>query len=142
MKHLEISDSARKTIADEFKFVVKKMNEEKDPIAKLFYYSAAYGILPRIFNQEYNPLLIHIHIILQTSHSTIINKVQEIVRGIELAIKIPDKYFDSLEAALIELADKIEKNQDVNITLQKITNLTYIMVGNGYYLFQKGNPLM
>ena len=85
-----------------------------------------------IFNQEYNPLLIHIHIILQTSHSTIINKVQEIVRGIELAIKIPDKYFDSLEAALIELADKIEKNQDVNITLQKITNLTYIMVGNGY----------
>ena len=37
MKHLEISDSARKTIADEFKFVVKKMNEEKDPIAKLFY---------------------------------------------------------------------------------------------------------
>ena len=55
---------------------------------------------------------------------------------------IPDKYFDSLEAALIELADKIEKNQDVNITLQKITNLTYIMVGNGYYLFQKGHPLM
>ena len=70
--------------------------------------------------------------ILQMSHSTMITKVQEIVRGIELAIKIPEKYFDRLEAALIELADKIEKNQDVNITLQKIANLTYIMVGNGY----------
>jgi len=75
--------------------------------------------------------------ILQISYNTINNKVNDILRGIEPVIKIPDRYFEKLENAVEELAEKIDKNQDVSPTLQKITNITYIMIGNGFYLYQK-----
>ena len=64
--------------------------------------------------------------------------MNDILRGIEPVIKIPEKYFEKLENAVEELAEKIDKDQDVSSTLQKITNITYIMIGNGFYLYQKG----
>jgi len=138
METLDISPQARQYLIDEFKYAVIRMKDEYEPLDKLFFYSAAYGAIPRVFNQEYHPLLVHMHMILQVSHSTINNKVQEIVRGIEKAIKIPDKYFEKLEAILDELIGKIENHEEIESTLQKITNHTYIIVGNGYYLYQKG----
>lgn len=138
METLDISPQARQYLIDEFKYAVIKMKDEYEPLDKLFYYSAAYGAIQRVFNQEYHPLLVHLHMILQVSYSTINNKVQEIVRGIEKVIKIPENYFEILEEMLDELIGRIENYQEIESTLKKITNHTYIMVGNGYYLFKKG----
>ena len=77
--------------------------------------------------------------ILQMSHSTMITKVQEIVRGVELAIKIPEKYFDSLETALIEIADKIEKNQEV-INRRKIGRKLDNFINNNNLREGDSNP--
>ena len=73
------------------------MRDSKEPLDKLFYYSGVYGLLSRIYNEEYNPLLVYIHMLLQVSHGTIDTKVREILRGIEPVIKIPDHYFEILE---------------------------------------------
>ena len=134
----KISQKAKKTIVDELNYIVEKMRAEEDPLIKLFYYSGAYGVLPRVFNLEYHPILIHIHMILQVSYNTINNKVNDILRGVEPVVKIPQNYFETLENAVEELAEKLDKDQDISLTLQKITNITYIMIGNGYYLYQKG----
>jgi len=142
MNHIEISQPLLKTISKEFKYIVKKMRGTNAPLEKLFFYSAAYGLLSRIFNQEYNPLLVHMHMILQTSHNTINAKVQEITRGIEQVIKIPPVYFKVLEDIIEDLADKIEKKQDLCATLQRVSNLTYALIGNGYYLLQKGTLIL
>lgn len=142
MNYLTISENLRRMIIDEFNFAVGKMREKTDPLEKLFYYSAAYGILPRIFNQEFNPQLVHMHMILQLSYNTINRAVHEILSGMERVIKIPENYFEKLEDTLEELAEKMEKYDDVGTTLQKITNITYALIGNGYYLLQKGIPLL
>ncbi len=142
MEFTDISPNSRKIISDELRYVVQKMRDEEDPLLKLFYYSGAYGIFPRVFNLEYHPLLVHIHMILQISHNTINNKINEIIKGIEQVIKIPPNFFEKLEDAVEELAEKMEKYQDVSPTLQKITNITYVMIGNGYYLLQKGVKIL
>ena len=76
------------------------MREEEDILVKLFYYSGAYGVFPRVFNLEYHPLLIYTHMILQVSYNTINNKVNDIIKGIDPVIKIPTNYFETLEMPL------------------------------------------
>ena len=142
MNFIDIKQPLLDTISKEFKYIAEKMRGTNAPLEKLFFYSAAYGILSRIFNQEYDPLLVHTHIILQTSYNTINSKVQEITRGIEHVIKIPSVYFKTLEDIIEDLADKVEKKQDLCETLQRVTNLTYALIGNGYYLLQKGILLL
>ncbi len=142
MKELSISDSSRKILVDGLKYVIKKMKEKDNPLEKLFYYSDVYGALPRIFNVEFSPTLVHMHMILQTSHATIQNVVAQIVKGGEVVIKIPPNYFETLTTILEELCENIENDRSVYKTLERITNLTYVMVGNGYFLYNKGFPLL
>ncbi len=80
--------------------------------------------------------------LLQVSHGTIDTKVREILRGIEPVIKIPDHYFEILENTIEALCTNIEKDGNIHQSLQKIANITYIMTGNGYYLFQKVYALL
>jgi len=138
MNNLKISQTSIKIITDEFKYIANKMRGTNDPLEKVFFFSGAYGVLPRVFNQEYDPLLIHMHMILQTSYNTINARVQEITRGIEKIIKIPSNYYNILENIIEMLAEKIDKRQDLSEPLQKISILTYALIGNGYYLLQKG----
>ena len=135
---MNISDNFRKTIVSEFRYVAKKMREEEQPSQKLYFFSAAYGVVFRILNLKFDPSLVFIHNILQHTH-TIVNTVDiQIARGEERVIQIPEKVFESLTKALEELSDKIEADKDMSPTLQKISNISYVTTGNGYYLYQKG----
>ena len=138
MMKLNITEDAKNIITSEFDYAVEKMRSEPNPLKKLFFYSATYGVLPRIFNIEYDPMLIHMHLILQTSFGTINHKVQEIVRGVEQVIEIPSQFFEKLEDTLERMSEKINKNEEFYDDLVAITNLTYAFVGNGQYLYQKG----
>lgn len=134
MNNLEISAPNLKLINDEFDFIIKNMRETPEPFTKLFYYSGIPLILNRIFNTEYHPLLVHMHMIFQVSSNTIQNQVKEIAHHSEVVIKIPEKYFDKLESALDGLNQDLKNGKDVSQSLQRITNITYALLGNGYYL--------
>jgi len=135
---MTISEDSKKIIVKEFEYIIQQMKGTKDPFEKLYFYSGMSATLSRIFNINYDPLLQYIHFILQVSHSTIEGKVREISGGIEKVIKIPDGFFTTFQNALEELKNCIKTNQDVNTSLVKIVNLTYVVTGNGFYLFKKG----
>ncbi len=118
------------------------MKNENSFFGKLFYYSAAQGVLARAFNEMYDPFLVHMHMILQVSHATIQGKAMEIERGIEKAIKIDKNLCNALEQALEELVYNIENSLDEYKALIKITNITYSVIGNGFYLLKNGVPLL
>lgn len=142
MNNLKISAPNLILINDELNFIIKNMRESPDLLKKLFYYSGVPLIFNRILNAEYHPLLVHLHMIFQVSHNTINNQVREIAFHNEVVIKIPEKYFEKLESALDELNKNIKNGKDVCQSLQRITNITYALLGNGYYLLQKGYPLL
>lgn len=135
---MKVSVRNRKIITDEFKYVAKQIRKEKQLNRKSYYFSAAYGVVNRIFNIEFDPTLVFIHHILQSAHSLINTTVDRISTGQETTIQISEVHFEGLAEALETLSDKIDKDKDVGPTLQKISNIAYSATGNGYYLCQKG----
>lgn len=122
---------------EEFQRVNKNMLQEENPRIKLFWYSAAYSILPRIYNFEYDPQLQFIHLMLMSLYQAVIQRLQAPISG-DSTVKLPENYFDRLAQIVGELATSIENDVDTYPLLQKISNLAYLTTGNGYYMTLKG----
>ena len=135
---MEISNQFRNLIVNEFKFAVKNMRETDHPAQKLYFYSAAYGAVNRVFNIEFDPTLVHIFYILEASYNSINFMTQRILKGEEKSIMLPNELFDHLADAIEDLSNKIAKDGDIYPTLQKIANIAYSATGNGHYLYRKG----
>jgi hypothetical protein len=137
---MKISEKYKKIIIEEFYNVVSKMKQSNDRSEKMFFFSATYAVINRIFNIEFNPTLIFIHMVLSNAYPAIIGRIDAERRGQSLAIKIPKEFFNILEDAIIDIAESMNKDNksDLFEALQKITNLSYLTTGNGYYLFTKG----
>jgi hypothetical protein len=135
---METTDVYRKMIADEINFAVKKMTKTQNASEKLYYFSAVFGILHRIFNIEYDSDLVFSHSIMRATHDGFLNRLKAIQHGGEDTISLSDNQFDKLTSLTKELAKKINKNEDVTDTLKKFAVLTYSTSGNGFFLMQKG----
>jgi len=137
---MKISKQYKKIIIEEFYNVVKKMKQSNDLTEKMFFFSATYAVINRVFNIEFNPTLIFIHMVLNNAYTAIIGRIEAETRGQSIAIKIPKEFFNILEEAIIDIANSINKDNKNELfeTLQKITNLSYLTTGNGYYLFTQG----
>ena len=135
---MQISDNSRNIIVNEFTYVIKKMRGEKDPSRKLYYFSAAYGVIFRILNQEFDPTLNFIHFVLNGAYSTINSRLTIMGQGVEMGVGIPTVLFVKLEDATEALAKAIRENTSLLESLEKISVLSYATSGNGYYLYEKG----
>jgi hypothetical protein len=131
---MKLSKQNKKTLIDEIKFALEKMQASKDPNSIMYYFSAVYGVMHRIFNIEYDSDLVFTHFIISSIHSQINSRIQ--VQ--DQVIKLPDNFFDKLIEMTRALLDVIENDKDLYEVLKKFTILGYITIGNGYYLYQKG----
>jgi transaldolase len=136
----EVSEPYKTILADELALIREKMNSELDPMKKVYYYSAAYAMVQRIFNlePESNQQLIFIHVVLAMSYNQIKERVNQIVVGDQL-VTLPEDFFDKISSYLQQLEGKIRNNEDTYTILEKIAVLTYIADGNGHYLSEKGS---
>ena len=135
---MELSDNSRTIIADEFKYVTKKIREEQDIAQKLYFFSGSYALIQRIFNLEYDSSLILVHDVLQSTYMAINGRLNSIISGEEKVIKLPEELFSSLAKAVDDLGDAILNKRDSSESLQKIATISFVTTGNGYYLYQKG----
>jgi len=131
---MKLNKSNKSKLIKEIRFVIDKMKGDDDPKAKLYYFSAIYGIMNRIFNMEYAPDLIFAHFVLSSTYNQINSRLQVP----DKVIKIPDNLLDKLIEATGELLDVIENDKNPYEALKKFTLIGYVTVGNGYYLYQKG----
>ena len=135
---MQVSQEFKKLLVDELKIVTKKIREEADLRKKNYFFSATFGTVSRIFNFNFDPELVLIHSVLNLVYSAVDNLQRRIERGEEDVIQIPDKFFDKLADLTKELAIVIENDGNLYEVLQKIAVHSYILSGNGYYLYQKG----
>ena len=135
---MKTTDVYRKMMADEINFAVKKMAKAPKASEKLFYFSAVFGILHRIFNIEYDSDLVFSQSIIRAAHDAFTNRLKAIQQGGDDTVSLSDDQFEKLTSLTKELAKKINKNEDVTDTLKKFAILTYSTSGNGFYLMQKG----
>jgi len=134
----KLPSNLKKMLIDEFKFAIEKMEKEEDFDKKLYYFSALYSVLSRVFNVEFDPELVFIHLVLNTTHNTLQSRLASIRRGEESVIKIPEEVFEKLTNITRELLVRIEKNRSTHDVLQKLATIAYMTTGNGYYLYERG----
>ena len=135
---MKLSDNSRKTIADEFKYVADKVRGETDPWRRIYFFSAAYAVVLRIFNLEFDPVLVLVHEVLQNAYKAIDSRLISITSGQEKTVTIPEELFGNLAKAVEELGAAIRDDKDLSQPLQKIAVIGFATTGNGYYLHQKG----
>jgi hypothetical protein len=135
---MNISDNSRKAIVEEIKYVAKMMDQSKDPVQKLYFFSGIYSIIQRTFNLECDSDLIFSHFILRQTYDAFNGRLQAIMKGGETLILLQEEHFKKLSQITKELAIKIQKNEDASETLKRFAVLSYTTTGNGYYLMQKG----
>ena len=55
---MKLSAANKKILVNEIKFSIEKMKETEDPKTRLYFFSAIYGIISRIFNLEFSSDLV------------------------------------------------------------------------------------
>jgi hypothetical protein len=127
----------KKMILDEFGYASRTMREVKTFDEKMFYFSSTYGVLSRVFNADFDPQLVFMHLVLANAHATILARVQAMRSG-DNTIQLSEDFFEKLTSLVDELTKRIASGKDAYDILEKIGVLTYTSTGNGYYLFRKG----
>lgn len=135
---MKLSNNSRQIIVDEFLYIANRLNGESQITDKIYAYSAAYSVVNRVLNIEFEPTLILMHSVLQTTHAQINNTSGAIAAGAEKVITIPKNLFNYLAQGLQDLVAAISKDGDILTPLERIAIAGYITTGNGYYLYQKG----
>lgn len=134
---MKLSKNMQKVLIDETRFAIRRMKDTKEASMKLYFFSAVYGAVFRVFNIEFDPELLFIHQVLNYAYGTINARVTALSQGQERGVAIPGGLFDKLEEALEVMATNIEENKETYPALQTIVRLAYSTTGNGYYLYLK-----
>jgi len=135
---MKIDKHTKESIVKEIEFVVNKMDQSLEADQKLFYFSGIYGLLQRLINLEYQPDLIHLHLVLRQTYEALFGRLQAISKGGETIVPLEELHFKKLSKITKELGKKIENREEIHDTLKKFSVLAYSTTGNGYYLRQKG----
>lgn len=136
---LNITEPYKTILVDEIAFVRKKMDEEPDTRKKVYYYSAVHAMIQRVLNMDhdFDRQLIFMFTVLSASYNQMRMRVDQIVAGDRL-ITPPENFFGKISIYLQQLEDKIRNSEDTYIILEKIAISSYLLDGNGHYLYQKG----
>ena len=137
---MKISEVNKKIIVDEFEKILELMNSTSNVKEKMFYFSAAHGMVSRVLNIDYDSLLILIHSVLTSTYSKINSLLNNIANNSTAFFSIPKNYFEMVEKNLKEMTLAIDKNNETKIykAIEKFSVLAYISMGNGNYLYKKG----
>jgi hypothetical protein len=135
---MKISSEMQTKITEEIDYVVKRMKESPSPQEKLYFFSAIFGVIQRIFNLEFDPELVYLHFVLRHTYQSFQDRVNAITKAGDSTIPLTDIQFEKLTSFTEDLNKKIKEKKSLDGLLKDFVLLSYTTTGNGYYLFQKG----
>lgn len=128
----------KKEFIEEINYVTKKITEDIPIRERAYYLSAIYGTLTRLLNLDYDEEWIFLHLVFNALYTQVNNLLDQIEAGREKIISLPPNYFEKLAKVLRQFAEAIEKDLDVYPLVLKIVPFSYLLTGNGFYLYKKG----
>ncbi len=129
-------------LANEYRYAVTKMQEVSQPARKLFYFSVIFSEAQRTLNWQWDRNLALIYAVTHFTHTQINSAMQTSAISQSLPIDWT-LIFDKLTlvtsdmASFFENANNITNDELVQI-LGRFAELTYAVMGNGSYLYEKG----
>ncbi len=102
---------------------------------RMYFMSATFGALNRVFNFEYDTRMVFAHSVLQSAHQAIISLITP---GNPNAGWLDPATLDSLADMIEDLGESLVTDQSIESVLAEITELGFLMTGNGHYLHIRG----
>jgi hypothetical protein len=131
----------KERLAKEYRYAVTKMQETPQPVKKLFYFSVFFGEAQRILNWEWDRYLALVHLVTQQLHTQVNVAMQNPSLGQALPFDWKS-FFDKLTEASSDLAAYYEKEnhdkEELCQILGRLAEISYVVGGNGSYLYEKG----
>ena len=115
---MTISDNSKKALIEEIDFATKKMEEEKEPAVKLYYFSAIFGALNRTLNSEFNEETLYSHFIFRAAFDHFQARLNQIKNN-DLTVPLYEAHFNGLISLSREYAKKLKKGIDTTDVLKK-----------------------
>ncbi len=132
----------RQRLAKEYRYAATKMQQDNDPGKKLFYFSVFFGEAQRVLNLEWDRDLVLTFLISQQVHTQINAGIQtRLFRLLPLDTSV---IYDQLTNIASDLAACFEKKEDqsskeeLHQILGRLAEISYVVTGNGSYLYEKG----
>jgi hypothetical protein len=122
----------------ELRFTAKKMKEEQDPRRKMFFFSTVFAATNRALNMDFDKELLFVSVVSQSCYETILLRVEQMFRGHDNIVPLPQGFFEGLISSVEGLADAVERGKGFDEVLMNMALLSYVTTGNGSYLFERG----
>lgn len=130
----------RKRLASEFRFAASKIAEADNIGEKMYYFSVFYGEAGRQLNVHWDTDLSLLHVVVQTACNQIGARAQ--INKPMPAGGFPDGFLKAIDEVSEELAAIFEPAETdiarLYAAVSRIAELTYLIVGNGIYLHERG----
>lgn len=134
---MALSKQLRDYVASECIAAAEKIDATESPMEHLYYLSAAWAAPQRAFNIEFDPEMLHLHVMLNWAYTQIAASLNPQLSGglpgnpgIEALRRFPP--------LLIDLATRIRSGKTVDEVLERIAVVGYAAGGNGHYLEEIG----
>lgn len=119
-------------LLSELDFVIERVHQESLIRKKLYFLSGLYTAVDRVMRISHESQLVLLHMALNICYNNVLGLVANRERG-DIAVEIPEDISEKLEGLLKELREKVQKNDDLYVTIDKIVSLAYLSSGGGYY---------
>ena len=129
-------------LATEFRFAVDRMKEVSDFESKIYFFSVFYGEPQRLFNLYWDASLALLADVIQSAATQMAQKPRLPAETTPLLQGVPVGWIEALEQVSDELASVFEADevdeQRLYQAVARVAELGYVLTGNGFYLFMKG----
>jgi len=132
----------QRRLADEFRFAADNIKATEDFSTKVYFFTVFYGEPQRIFNLHWDPLLALLHDVVQMATGQMSSKPNLPAETTPLLKGIPVGWMEALdnvsnEIASIFEADELDEGR-LFTALARVSELAYVLTGNGFYLLMRG----
>ena len=112
---MKLSKENQKILDDEFKFVIKKMENSENPDQMLYYFTGIHTMTQRILNLDFSEELLFTHFVLENFYKAIIERIRLIKSGQAVVV-----FHEDFSGKLIECVKELK----VGLYNSKLTPLT------------------
>ncbi len=135
---------SRQRLAKEYSYAANKMQESKEPLKKIYYFSVLFGEAQRVLNWEWDRDLALVYLLTQNAYNQVAGTLQNPSQVAVFPINW-ENILGQLTQITADFAAHFEKiatknnKEELYQILGQLAEVTYSVLGNGAYLKEKGH---
>jgi len=135
---MNIEPKYKEIIVKEFDYAFKKMKASSDPDETLYYFTAFFNTLNRVYNLHYSDDLLFAFIVMENAYNFILER-NRIKKSGENTINFHEKFGTKFIQIVRNIKDGFFQKTKRLAALQELAVIAYSTTGNGQYLTEKGD---